>query len=139
MAKAALAPRGIHGAPMNIGDAETAAMLRTFFNLAQRWQLDDRQGRTLLGWPSARTYARWKAGQIQPSRIAFDTRERLSMLMGIHKGLRYMFPEPSRGYDWLRKPNRAFGGESVLSRLLAGSIPDLAAVRSYLDAERGGW
>ena len=139
MVKMGLASRDHHRAPTDISDAETGAMLRAFFNLTRRWQLDDRQGRTLLGQPSARTYARWKAGQIQPSRIAFDTRERLSMLMGIHKGLRYMFPEPSRGYDWLRKPNRAFGGESVLSRLLAGSIPDLAAVRAYLDAERGGW
>ena len=61
------------------------------------------------------------------------------MLMGIHKSLRHLFRDPSRGHDWLRKPNRAFGGTSVLDRLLAGSIPDLAAVRVYLDAERGGW
>ncbi len=139
MANTALGPRETWCSPTDITDAETAAMLRAFFNLAQRWKLNDREGRILLGWPAARTYARWKAGQIQPSRISRDTRERLSMLMGIHKGLRYMFPDPSRGYDWLRKPNRAFGGEPALDRLLAGSIPDLEAVRAYLDAERGGW
>ena len=122
-----------------ISDAETGAMLRAFFNLAARWALNDRQGRILLGNPAARTYARWKAGQIDPSRISRDTRDRLSMLMGIHKSLRYLFTDPVRGYHWLRKPNRAFGGDTALNRLLAGSIPDLMAVRSYLDAERGGW
>lgn len=139
MAETALDPRDTGSSPTDISDAETAAMLRAFFNLAQRWKLNDREGRILLGWPAARTYARWKAGQIQASRISRDTRERLSLLMGIHKGLRYMFPHPSRSYTWLRKPNRDFGGETALNRLLAGSIPDLAAVRAYLEAERGGW
>ena len=122
-----------------ITDAETGAMLRAFFNLVEHWALNDRQGRILLGGPAARTYARWKAGQIEPSRVSRDTRERLSMLMGIHKNLRYLFPDSSRGYNWLHKPNLAFGGEPAMSRLLAGSIPDLAAVRTYLDAERAGW
>jgi hypothetical protein len=75
-----------------ITDAETGAMLRAFFNLVEHWALNDRQGRILLGGPAARTYARWKAGQIEPSRISRDTRERLSMIMGIHKNLRYLFP-----------------------------------------------
>lgn len=122
-----------------IADAESGAMMRAFFNLAKRWALTDRQGRILLGSPAARTFARWKAGQTEPSRISRDTRERLSILMGIHKNLRYLFPDPSRGYAWLRKPNQAFGGASALDRLLAGSITDLAAVRVYLDAERAGW
>ena len=114
-------------------------MLCAFFKLAERWELNDRQGRMLLGDPAARTYARWKTGQVEPSRISRDTRERLSILMGIHKSLRHMFPEPSRGYRWLRAPNRAFSGAPALERLLAGSIQDLAAVRAWLDAERGGW
>lgn len=129
----------MRAASLEISDAETGAMLRAFFNLAERWQLNDRQGRILLGDPAARTYARWKAGQVEPSRISRDTRERLSLLMGIHKSLRHLFREPSRGYEWLRKPNQAFAGPSALDRLLAGSIADLAAVRAYLDSERGGW
>ena len=132
-------PRRTRGTAAEIGDAETCAMLRAFFELAKRWELDDRQGQKLLGDPSARTYARWKAGQVEPSRISRDTRERLSILMGIHKSLRHMFSDPSRGYRWLRAPNQAFGEDSALDRLLVGSILDLEAVRAYLDAERGGW
>lgn len=126
-------------AATEISNAETGAMLRAFFNLAKRWDLSDLEGRILLGSPAARTYARWKAGQVQPSRISRDTRERLSILMGIHKSLRYLFPDPSRGYAWMRKPNQTFGGAPALNRLLAGSITDLATVRAYLDAERAGW
>ena len=139
MAQSVFVPDSIPPNPAEISDAETGAMLRAFFNLTERWQLNDRQARILLGDPAARTYARWKTGQLEPSRIARDMRERLSMLMGIHKSLRHLFRNPSRGYEWLRKPNQVFGGASALDRLLAGSIPDLAAVRAYLDAERGGW
>ena len=139
MATLASASHDTRSVDAAISDAETGAMMRAFFNLMERWALNDRQGRVLVGGPAARTYARWKARQIEPSRVSRDTRERLSMLMGIHKNLRYLFPDPSRGYRWLRKPNPAFGGDSALNRLLAGSIPDLAAVRAYLDAELGGW
>ena len=120
-------------------DAETGAMLRAFFNLMEHWGLSDPQGRILLGAPTAQTYTRWKTGQADLSLVSRDTRERLAILMGIHKGLRYLFSDPERGYSWLHKPNRAFGGEPALNRLLGGSISDLAAVRAYLDAERNGW
>jgi Ni/Co efflux regulator RcnB len=122
-----------------ITDKETGAMLRAFFTLSERWTLGDHDARILLGQPAPRTYARWKSGTADLSRVPHDTRQRLSMLMGIHKGLRYMFREPERGYAWMRKANRAFAGQSALERMLSGEIVDLAAVRSYLDAEVGGW
>jgi hypothetical protein len=120
-----------------ITSAEAAAMLRAALNLFRLWGVDDEQGRVLLGQPSARTYARWKAGDV--ARLPHDTRQRLSYLMGIHKALRHMFKEPERAYAWVGKANAAFGGQSALERMLAGDVTDLAAVRSYLDAERGGW
>jgi hypothetical protein len=122
-----------------ITDEETGAMLRAFVALADRWALSDGEARLLLGQPAPRTYARWKAGAADLARVPHDTRQRLSMLMGIHKGLQYMFREPERGYAWMRKANRAFAGQSALERMLSGEIVDLAAVRSYLDAEVGGW
>lgn len=117
--------------------AEAAAMLRAAFNLFERWQLTDNESRTLLGLPSESTFYRWKRGEV--SSIARDTVWRLGDLMGVHKGLRYMFREPTRGYEWVRKPNTAFGGRSALDRMLAGAPADITAVRNYLDAERGGW
>jgi hypothetical protein len=116
---------------------EAAAMLRAGLRLFSLWQLSDSEARVLLGQPSPRTYARWKAGEV--SSIPYDTARRLSYLMGIHKALRHLFKEPERAYAWVRRDNAVFGGQSALTRMLAGDVTDLAAVRSYLDAERGGW
>ena len=124
---------------VEITDSETGAMLRAFMALADRWSLRDRDARILLGQPAKRTYSRWKADEADLARVPHDTRQRLSILMGIHKSLRYMFQDAERGYLWTRKPNQAFGGQSALERMLAGEIVDLVAVRSYLDAERGAW
>jgi hypothetical protein len=112
-------------------------MLRAALRLFSLWQLSDSEARILLGRPAARTYARWKASEV--SSIPYDTARRLSYLMGIHKALRHLFKEPERAYAWVRRDNEIFGGQSALTRMLAGDVTDLAAVRSYLDAERGGW
>jgi hypothetical protein len=120
-----------------ITEAEAAAMLRAVFNLFKRWGVSDAQAKCLLGEPSQSTFYRWKRGEI--GTVPRDTVWRLGDLMGIHKALRYMFTEPERGYAWMSKPNEAFGGGSALDRMLGGAPSDIAAVRSYLDAERGGW
>ncbi len=112
-------------------------MLMAAFGIFERWDLDNAQARRLLGEPSPRTFQRWKQGEA--SGIPSDTVWRLGDLMGIHKALRYMFTDPVRGYEWIRRPNAAFGGQSALGRMLAGAPSDLAAVRGYLDAERAGW
>ncbi len=62
---------------------EAAAMARTVVNLFARWDLSDAEAREILGGLAARTYARWKAGEV--GRIDRDLATRLSLLMGIHK------------------------------------------------------
>ncbi len=59
--------------------------------------------------------------------------------MGIHKALRIIFREPTRGYAWIKAANAAFGGASAMDVMLHGELTDLMRVRNYLDAERGGW
>ena len=59
--------------------------------------------------------------------------------MGIHKALKIVFSEASRGYAWIKAPNAAFGDRSALDVMLGGELTDLMRVRRYLDAERGGW
>lgn len=124
-------------ADTTITPAEAAAMMRAVLSLFQRWQVSDREARVLLGQPSERTFYRWKKGEI--GAVPYDTARRLSYLLGIHKALRLLFKDPQRGYDWVRRDNLAFGGRSALGRMLGGDVADLAAVRGYLDAERGGW
>ena len=116
---------------------EAAAMARAAVNLFRRWDLTDAEARDLLGGMAARTWSRWKTGQM--GRIDRDLATRLSLLMGVHKGLRYLFSDPARGYAWVKKPNAAFAGRSPLAVMRDGTIFDLARVRAWLDAERGGW
>lgn len=120
-----------------ISDEEAGALARATVNLFKAWNLADAEACTLLGGMSSRTWARWKEGAI--GRIDRDLRMRMAHLMGIHKGLRYLFKEPARGYAWIRKPNAAFGGQSALDLMLRGEMSDLAALREWIDAERGAW
>lgn len=120
-----------------ISDAEAGALARTTVNLFRQWNISDAQASTLLGGLSARTWARWKEGNL--GRIDRDLKMRMAHLMGIHKGLRYLFKEPARGYAWVKAPNSAFGGTSALDFMLRGELSDLAAIREWLDAERGAW
>lgn len=120
-----------------ITDHEAEAMARAVIRLFERWQISDSQAREILGGLPQRTYARWKAGDI--GRIDRDLATRLSLLMGIHKGLRYLFSDASRGYAWVKKPNRILEGRRPVDIMAQGDIFSLARIRSYLDAERGGW
>lgn len=122
--------------PEPITDEEAAAMFRASLNLFRLWGLSDDQAATILDLPR-RTFARWKAGEV--GRIGRDGKARLSNLMGIHKALRIIFNDASRGHAWIKAPNEAFGGSSALSVMLGGELTDLMRVRRYLDAERGGW
>lgn len=116
---------------------EAEAMARAVIGLFGKWSVSDAEAREILGGLAARTYARWKAGE--PGRIDRDLATRLSLLMGIHKGLRYLFSDPARGYAWVKKPNAVFGGRTPVEIMAQGDIFALVRVRSYLDAERGGW
>ena len=120
-----------------ITDEEAGALARTTVNLFRVWNISDAEACVLLGGMSPRTWARWMEGNI--GRIDRDLRTRMAHLMGIHKGLRYLFKEPSRGYAWLRKPNAAFSGASAFDLMLRGEIADLSAMREWLNAERGAW
>lgn len=122
--------------PAPVTADEAGAMFRAALNLFRKWELTDEQAATLLDMP-VRTYRRWKAEG--PGRISRDGCARLSNLMGIHKALRIIFSEASRGHAWIRAANQAFGGASALDVMLGGELTDIMRVRRYLDTERGGW
>lgn len=81
--------------PEPITDDEAAAMFRAVLNLFRLWGVSDDQAATILDVPR-RTFARWKTGD--PGRLGRDGKARLSNLMGIHKALKIVFSEASRGY-----------------------------------------
>lgn len=113
--------------------------LRTFFKIAELWNIATEQQLTLLGMTSRSTFFKWKKDQ----NIALprDMLERISYVLGIYKALQILLPDEKAADSWIKKPNAAplFGGRSALDRMLSGNVADLYAVRQYLDAQRGGW
>jgi hypothetical protein len=117
--------------------AAAAAALRTFWRLADAWELSATDQATLLGVGRTTLY-QWKQGKV--GTLDRHQLERLSYLFGIYAALQILFPVGQRANEWLRKPNAAplFAGRSALERMLGGQIGDLYVVRQYLDAQRGG-
>ena len=110
--------------------------IKAFLNICEKWGLNTHQMRILLGQPTKSTFYNWKHDKIK--NVQYDTILRISYILGIFKGLEYLFLRPEDADAWIKKPNEHFGGQSALDRMLGGDVTDLAFVRSYLDAYRGG-
>jgi uncharacterized protein (DUF2384 family) len=112
--------------------------LRTFFRIAEVWQLNNDEQMTLLGVERS-TFFKWK--REREGLMSRDTLERVSYILGIYKALHILLPNEQAAANWVRRPNTAplFGGKSALDRMLSGKVSDLYVVRQYLDAQRGGW
>ena len=111
--------------------------VRLFLKLADQWQLSVDQRCALLGDISRQTYHNWQNGKV--ATLTRDQLERISLLLGTHKGLKLLFADEAAGMRWFKSANRdiPFGGKPPLDRALRGSVNDLYAVRRYIDAWRG--
>lgn len=111
---------------------------KLFLAIADEWGLSQQQ-RAVLAGVGRTTLHNWKqrvdAGE--PLTLPVDTLERLSYVAGIYKALQLLLPTREHWAEWIKKPNRDFGGQSALERMLGGRVMDLADVRRYLDAQRG--
>jgi hypothetical protein len=116
---------------------DPAAALRGFFAIMQAWGLSAEDARALLGGPAERTFYAWRAGNAV--RVPNDTLRRIGYVAGIYKALELLYSDPHLADDWIKRPNRAFGGQAPVRRMCAGDVTDLAAVRQYLDAARAPW
>lgn len=113
----------------------TGAALRTFFRIAEAWNLKEAEQMKLLGLDSRSTFQTWKRGGV--ASIPKDALERISYVMGIYKGLKILLPCTADA--WIRKPNAAplFAGRPAIERMTSGNVADLFVVRQYVDAQRG--
>ncbi len=113
--------------------------IRTFFNVADAWSLTNEEQRALLGWPPESTFYKYKAGQ--PGTLSYDLLIRISLVLGIFKDLRILYPEPGLADRWVKLPNSnpLFGGKPALQLMAGGGIDALYHVRRLLDGRRGGW
>ena len=112
---------------------------KLFLGVTDEWQLTEAEKLILAGHESRTTLSQWrrKIAAGEDIRLSRDTLERLSYVAGIYKALQLLFPNPKQWAEWIHRPNRDFGGQPALERMLAGRVVDLADVRRYLDAWRG--
>lgn len=115
----------------------SAPAVRLFLKLADAWGLNVAQRRTLLGEISKQTYYNWQRGIV--AALSRDQLERISLLLGVFKGLKLVFVSDENALRWLKSSNNdfEFAGMSPLDRMMNGGINDLYAVRRYVDAWRG--
>ena len=108
-----------------------------FFNIVQRWQLEDDESRELLGSVSSSTYYEMKRN---PSKtLGVDRITRVSYLIGIHKALHVLYGDPLAD-RWVKMPNTnlLFSAHSPLELMMQGGIVAMQQVKALLDSRRGG-
>lgn len=122
------------------GPGVTRSLLPAIFNIFSDWDLKGAQQMVLLGLSNEKTLYNWK-NQPEKAKLTRDLLERASYILGIYKSLKILLPDRTLADQWLSTPNDnpLFNGTAPLDRLLAGQVVDLAMVRNFLDAERGGW
>lgn len=109
-----------------------------FLNIAERWGLSAAECRVLLGSLPESTFYKYQKAP-RSAHLSHDTLARISHLLGIYKALNVLLPRAESADAWVRRPNAAplFKGRSALDYMLGGEFEDIAAVRRYLDVERG--
>jgi len=111
--------------------------IRSFLNIAARWELSVVEQRALLGWPAPSTFHKYKAGQI--GTLSYDMLARISLVLGIYKALHILYPDRHLADRWAKLPNGnpLFGGRPALILMTDGGIDGLLQVRRLLDGRRG--
>lgn len=115
----------------------SAVALKAFARIVDAWSLSLKEAAGLADM-SESTWKRAKkadfAGELTKDQVL-----RLSALIGIYKSLDLYFSEPL-ARTWFTRPNLGplFGGARPVDSAIDGGLPQIIAVRTYLDALRGG-
>ena len=111
--------------------------IKLFFRIAEAWSLSNDVKRALLGGISKATFHNWEKGKV--GTLSRDQMERISLCLGIEKGLKLVFADQAGGYRWLKGANSdyPFNGQSPIERMTHNGIRGQYDTRAYLDAWRG--
>ena len=116
----------------------SGSAMRTFLKIADCWDLPIAHQRALLGWPAESTYFKHKSGDV--ATLSYDTLVRISLVIGIYKALRILYPDVNLSHRWVHLPNTnlLFGGLAPVDQMAAGGIDALYRVRRLLDSRVAG-
>lgn len=115
----------------------SAPAVALFLRTADVLDLKVEERLALLGGVSRQTYHNWKSGKV--ASLTRDQLERISLVLGILKGLRLVFAEDQQGQRWMKAANTdvGFAGRAPLEIMTDDGLSGLHQVRRYLDAWRG--
>ncbi|WP_121065985.1 MbcA/ParS/Xre antitoxin family protein [Chachezhania antarctica] len=114
-----------------------AVALKAYGRIAESWALSLKEAAGLADM-SESTWKRARkpgfAGELTKDQLL-----RLSAVIGIYKSLELYFSDPL-ARTWFTRPNAGplFGGHRPVETAIEGGLPQILAIRTYLDALRGG-
>lgn len=114
-----------------------AVALKAYARIVESWALSLREAAGLADM-SESTWKRARkpdfAGELTKDQLL-----RLSAVIGIFKSLELYFSDPL-ARTWFTRPNTGplFGGHRPVETAIEGGLPQILAIRTYLDALRGG-
>ena len=116
----------------------SAAALKAFFNIVDRWEVRDEDARQLLRDMSNGSYYQLKQNP-RGKTLDQDRLARISYLIGIFKSLNILYGQRLAD-QWIQLPNTnpIFAGHTPLDYILRGGQQAMEIVRRLLDARRGG-
>ena len=115
----------------------TSVALKAYARAAEAWALSRREAAGLADM-SESTWKRARkpgfAGELTKDQLL-----RLSAVIGIYKALELYFSD-QLARTWFTRPNAGplFGGARPVDTAIDGGLPQILAIRTYLDALRGG-
>lgn len=115
----------------------TAVALKAYGRIVEAWALNQKEAAGLADM-SESTWKRARkpgfAGDLTKDQLL-----RLSAVIGIYKSLELYFSDPL-ARSWVTRPNDGplFGGHRPIETAIDGGLPQILAIRTYLDALRGG-
>lgn len=124
-------------APARHSSEQTAVALKAFARVVEMWSLGQKEAAALADMSEST----WKRAR-KPGFAGELTRDqllRLSAVIGIFKSLELYFSE-TLARTWVTRPNTGplFFGQRPIESMIDGGLPQILAVRTYLDALRGG-
>lgn len=114
--------------------------IKLFLRIINEWGLTAQQGCMLAGVENPEILNLWdqQIAQNKPLKLAQNTLERLSLVVGIYGGIQEAFTDSAQWRVWIHKPNSRFHDMSALDWILLQGVSGLKDVRNYLEGQNSG-
>lgn len=107
--------------------------LSAFWKIMDQWGVESEDQISLIGIKTDLSCDELKA--INVSSLSSEMIARISHVLKIYKYLEILFPNREQSHAWIKKPNDAFDGKTVLMVILSDKENGLVTVAEYLNSQ----